>query len=152
MEVTMPDAHKAILRRFLTEAFEKGNLKAVDELIDDNFVDHTPPPNIPSNKAGLRQTVTMFRSAFPDLRMTIEDIIEEGPKVAVRLVTHGTHKGAIMGVAPTGRTVNVNEEHFLRFADGKIAEHWGVEDTLGMMQQLGIMAQQGQAGSRPMSA
>jgi steroid delta-isomerase-like uncharacterized protein len=139
LEVTMPEERKAVVRRFLSEAFERGNLGAVDELIADNFVDHTPPPKVPDNKAGLKQTVRMFRSAFPDIRLTIEDMIEEGNKVAVRLVTHGTHKGELMGIAPTGRTISVNEEHFMRFADGKIAEHWGVEDNLAMMQQLGVV-------------
>ena len=135
----MPEPHKAVVRRFLSEAFEKGNLGAVDELVADNYVDHTPPPKIPDNKAGLKQTVKMFRSAFPDLRMSVEDIVEEGNKVAFRTVTHGTHRGELMGIAPTGRSVSVNEEHFLRFTDGKIAEHWGVEDNLAMMQQLGVV-------------
>lgn len=135
----MSDANKATLRRFLDETFGKGNLAALDELIADNFVDHSPPPNISPDKAGVRETVKMFRSAFPDLRMTIEDIIAEGDKVAIRTVSHGTHKGDLMGIAPTGRAVTINEQHFVRFANGKIVEHWGVEDNLGMMQQLGVV-------------
>ena len=105
----MSDANKATLRRFLDEAFGKGNLTAVDELIADTFVDHSPPPNIAGNKAGTKQIVKLFRSAFPDLRLTVEDMIAEGDKVAVRIVTRGTHEGELMGIAPTGRTVTINE-------------------------------------------
>lgn len=135
----MSDANKATLRRFLDEAFGKGNLAAVDELIADVFVDHSPPPDISGDKAGMKQTVKLFRSAFPDLRLTIEDMIAEGDKVAVRVVTRGTHKGELMGIAPTGRSVTINEQHILQFANGQITAHWGVEDNLGMMQQLGVV-------------
>ena len=135
----MSDANKATLRRFLNEAFGKGNLAAVDELIADNFVDHSPPPDVSTDKAGMKQIVKMFRSAFPDLSLTVEDMIAEGDKVAVRIASRGTHKGELMGIAATGRTVTINEQHWVRFATGKITEHWGVEDNLGMMQQLGVV-------------
>ena len=135
----MSDANKATLRRFLDEAFSKGNLAAVDELIADIFVDHSPPPDISGDKAGMKQIVKLFRSAFPDMRVTVEDMIAEGDKVAVRVVTRGTHKGELMGIAPTGRSVTINEQHIVQFANGKITEHWGVEDNLGMMQQLGVV-------------
>jgi steroid delta-isomerase-like uncharacterized protein len=133
------DTNKSAVRRFLGEAFDKGNLAAVDELIAEDFVDHNPPPKVRADKTGLKQTVTLFRSAFPDLRLTVEDMIAEGDKVAVRIVSRGTHKGELMGIAPTGRSIAVNEEHILRLANGKIAEHWGVEDNLSMMQQLGVV-------------
>ena len=81
----------------------------------------------------------LFRSAFPDLKLTVEDMIAEGDKVAVRIVTRGTHEGELMGIAPTGRTVTINEQHVVHFANGKITEHWGVEDNLGMMEQLGVV-------------
>lgn len=135
----MPEANKAIVRRFLLEAFNKGNLKAVDDLIADDFIDHTAAPNMPRDKAGLKRTVSMARSAFPDLHLTIEDMLAEGNKVAVRVVCHGTQEGELMGIQPTGRSVSVNEEHIVRLANGRIAEHWGVEDTLGMLQQLGVL-------------
>ena len=135
----MSDANKAALGRFLDEAFNKGNLAAIDELVADNFVDHSPPPSISGDKAGLKQTVEMFRSAFPDLTVTVEDMIAEGEMLAVRVISRGTHRGQLMGVAPTGRAVAINEQHFVRFATGKAVEHWGVEDNLGMMQQLGVV-------------
>jgi steroid delta-isomerase-like uncharacterized protein len=135
----MSDANKAVLRRLIEEAFGKGNLAAVDQLVADTFVEHAPPPGIPANKAGVKQTVEMFRSAFPDMTIAIEDVIAEGDKVAVRLVSRGTHKGPLMGIAPTGRTVNIREQHWVRIANGQIVEHWGIEDSLGMMQQLGVV-------------
>ena len=135
----MSDANKALTRRFIDEVFSKGNLAAVDELVADDFVDHSPPPDVPPDKAGMKQIVEMFRSAFPDLIVTVEDMVAEGDKVAVRVVTHGTHQGELMGIAATGRTVAFNEQHFVRISNGKLVEHWGVEDNLGMMQQLGAV-------------
>jgi steroid delta-isomerase-like uncharacterized protein len=133
------EANKAALRRLIDEAFTKGNLAVVDELIANDFVDHSPPPNTSPDKAGLKEIVKLLRGAFPDLKLTIVDAIAEGDKVAIRLVSRGTHKGDFLGIAPTGRSINVNEQHFVRFAGGKIVEHWGVEDNLGMMQQLGVV-------------
>ena len=86
----------------------------------------------------MKETVK-YRATFPDVRITIEEMIAEGDKVAIRIVARGTHKGDLMGIAPTGRAVTVNEQHFVCFADGKIVEYWGVEDNLGMMQQLGVV-------------
>lgn len=135
----MSDVNKAATRRFIDEAFGKGNLAVVDELVADDYGDHNPPPNLPADKAGLKQVVTMFRSAFPDLTVTVQDIVAEGDKVAVRVVTRGTHQGELMGVAATSRTVTVDEQHFVRISNRKLVEHWGVEDNLWMMQQLGVV-------------
>ena len=81
----------------------------------------------------------MFRNGFPDLAVSDVDLIAEGDKVVMRHVTTGTHQGDFMGIAATGRRISVNEIHIVRLADGKIVEHWGVEDNLGMMQQLGVV-------------
>ena len=97
----------------------------MDELVADDFVDHSPPPDVSADKAGMKQIVQMFRTAFPDLKLTVEDTIAEGDKVAVRVVTSGTHKGELMGIPPTGQTVTFNEQHWVRLVDGKITEHWG---------------------------
>jgi steroid delta-isomerase-like uncharacterized protein len=139
MEAPMSETNKAALRRLLDEAFTNGNVAVLDELLADNFVDHSPPPNVSPDKAGVKEIVKMFRSGLPDLKVTVEDMVAEGDKVAVRITSRGTHKGELMGIPATGRTVAVNEQHFVRFANGKIVEHWGVEDNLGMMQQLGVV-------------
>ena len=135
----MSDANKAVVKRFVDELFVQGNLDVVDELVADDYVDHTPPPDLPPGKAGLKQLATMFRNAFTDLAISDVDLIAEGDKVVMRHVTTGTHQGDFMGIAATGRRISVNEIHIVRLADGKIVEHWGVEDNLGMMQQLGVV-------------
>jgi predicted ester cyclase len=83
----------------------------------------------------------MLRTAFPDLHFTIEELIAEGDVVAGRLTMSGTHEGPLMGMPPTGRSVQQAHMHFVRFRDGKAVEHWGVRDDLGMMQQMGIMSE-----------
>lgn len=135
----MSEDNKATLRRFMDEVFQKGNVSAVDELVADEFVDHSPMPGTAAGKAGIKDVSHAYRGAFPDLQITIDDIIAEGDMVAMRISGTGTHQGALMGIAPTGRKVNMTEQHFVRFAHGRIVEHWGVEDTLGMMQQLGVV-------------
>ena len=81
----------------------------------------------------------MFRSAIPDLRVVVEDIIAEGDKVAVRYTLEGTHEGELFGVPPTGKRVSIKSISVERVSDGKIIEHWRVTDSLDMMQQLGAI-------------
>ena len=135
----MSDANKTVVKRFVHELFVKGNLDVVDEFVADDYVDHTPPPDVPPGRAGLKQLATMFRNGFPDLAISEEDLIAEGDKVVMRQITTGTHQGDFMGIAATGKKITVNEIHIVRLADGKIVEHWGVEDNLGMMQQIGVV-------------
>ena len=87
----------------------------------------------------------MLRTAFPDLRFTIEELVAEGDMVAGRLTMSGTHEGPLMGMPPTGRPVRQDHMHCVRFEGGKAVEHWGVRDDLGMMRQLGVVAGPGQA-------
>jgi steroid delta-isomerase-like uncharacterized protein len=77
--------------------------------------------------------------AFPDLQITVEDLIESGDKLVVRNTVTGTHQGEYMGLPPTGRSVTYNEIFIFRFADGRIAETWGVVDVLSQMKQLGVI-------------
>jgi predicted ester cyclase len=89
----------------------------------------------------------MLRTAFPDLRFTIEELVAEGDIVAGRLTMTGTHEGPLMGMPPpTGLAVRQDHMHFVRYRDGRAIEHWGVRDDLGMMQQLGVIPEPGQAG------
>ncbi len=81
----------------------------------------------------------MFRSAIPDLRIVVEDIIAEGDKVAVRYTLEGTHEGELFGVPPTGQRLSIKSIAVERVSDGKIREHWRVTDSLDMMQQLGVI-------------
>jgi predicted ester cyclase len=82
------------------------------------------------------QSVAMFRSAFPDIQFTLDHILAEGDRVAIRLTGRGTHRGVFMGIAPTGKQVSFGGMAFIRLQNGKFAERWGLSDMPGLMQQL----------------
>ncbi len=134
--------NKATARRWYEGVFNNGNLDLINELFAANFVDHDPVNPLPGPE-GVRQVVTMYRSAFPDLHITVEDWVAEGDKVVTRFRAQGTHRGALMGVPPTGKQVTVTGIDVLGFKNGKIAEHWGNRDDLGMLQQLGVIPSMG---------
>lgn len=137
------ETNKAVARRWYEEVFNAGNLDLIDELVAANFVDRDPS-NPFQGREGLKQFVSMYRSAYPDIHLTVEDMIAEEEKLAVRFVGRGTHRGTLMGIPPTGRQVTVTAIDILRFEDGKMTEHWGNQDILGMMQQLGVIPAPGQ--------
>ena len=137
------EENKAIFRRIVEEGFNKGNLAIVDELVATNHVNHTDNVHGPEE---YKQFITMYRTAFPDLHMTIEDQIAEGDKVVNRWTSRGTHKGDLMGIPPTGKQVTVMGIYVARIAGSKIVEEWGNFDALGMLQQLGVVPPAGQAG------
>ncbi|MFQ5901607.1 MAG: ester cyclase [Thermodesulfobacteriota bacterium] len=139
------EENKAIMRRWYEEVLNKGNLAVVDELIATDCVDHNPlAPELPAGLEGVKQGFTMFRTAFPDVRVTVEDMIAEGDKVVSRLTLRGTHKGEFMGIAPAGKQVTVASIDIVRIAGGKMVEHWDVIDELSMMQQLGVVPPPGE--------
>lgn len=135
-----PDENKVIMRRALDEIWNKGNLAAADDLADASFIAHTNMPGTPGHPdiEQLKQSVAMYRAAFPDLRATFDDLVAEGDMVVVRFTAHGTHHGALVGIPPTGKEVTVANITVYRMAGGKIAEQWGVTDSLGLLQQLGV--------------
>ncbi len=140
------EERKAIVRR-VYEAFSSGNLDALDELLDPNFVDHNPIPGQAPGAEGVKQTIAMFRSGFPDLRATVEDLIAEGHTVASRVTYRGTHQGEFMGMPATGKQVTISWMDIMRIAGGRITERWGNGDELGMLQQLGAIPAPGEAAS-----
>lgn len=136
----MSEENKAIVRRFYEEFANQGNLSVAEELVATDFVDHNPPsPDVAPGREGLKQVFAMFRSAFPDMALAVEDQIAEGDKVVTRLTFQGTHKGELMGVPPTGKTVTMSLIDIIRIKGSQLAEHWGESDTMGMMQQLGVV-------------
>ena len=139
----MPEENKAKMRRLIDEGFNQGNLGVVDELIAPDAVDHNLPPGIGPGAEGLKQLITMFRTAFPDMHLATEDVIAEGDKVVARSTIRGTHKGEFMGIAPTGKQVTISGIDIVRSEGGKMVEHWGLTDDMGMMQQLGVIPEQG---------
>jgi steroid delta-isomerase-like uncharacterized protein len=135
-------ANKAIAQRFIEEVWHKGNLAVIDELCATNFVDHGPAStDTLRGLDGLKQSVTMYRNAFPDLHFTVEDVIAVGDKVVTRWTAHGTHKGELMGITPTDKQVTVTGISIDRIAGGKIEETWEAWDRMDLMQQLGVAPQ-----------
>ena len=133
------DRNKALLRRFYEELWSQGDLEAIPEPVSENFVDHHPLPGAPPGREGLAALVTTWRTAFPDMRETVEDLIAEGDKVVGRFTMRGTHGGEFMGVPPTGQRVTMSGIDIVRVAGGKIAEFWYGEHLLELMQQLGAV-------------
>ena len=130
---------KAIMRRYFG-VFEQGNIELLDELLAPDYINHSPAtPDLPTGPEGVKAVVSMFRSAMPDLRVVIEDMIAEGDKVATRYTLEGTHEGELFGVPPTGQRLSNKSITVERVSGGKIREHWRVSDELGMMQQLGVI-------------
>ncbi len=139
-----PEENKAVIRRFLKDFFEGGNLDLADELFAPDYVLHDPAvPEEVRGPEGIKQYVSMYRSAYPDTRFTVEDQIAEGDRVVTRWTGQGTHQGELMGISPTGNQVTVTGIEFDRVSEGKMQETWVNYDALGMMQQLGVVSQQG---------
>jgi steroid delta-isomerase-like uncharacterized protein len=130
------DANKALVRRFVEEVFVQGRMDAVDELLHDDFVPHTWP-STGDGKADLKRAIERTSKALADVAFTIEDLIAEDDRVAVRLTASARQVGEFMGLAASDRTYTIGEIHIFRIRDGKVAEHWHQFDALGMVRQLG---------------
>ncbi len=134
-----PDTNKRLARRALAEIYEKGDLELADELVHPDFVDHEPAhPDHPTGPESVKQTVRSLHAAFGDLRFAVEDEIAEGDKVVQRATMSGRHTGRLMEAEPTGRAFAVRHVYIWRIADGKIVEHWGSRDDMGLLAQLGL--------------
>jgi steroid delta-isomerase-like uncharacterized protein len=132
------EQNKETLRHIhVEELFNKGNLAVADEIISPDYVYHGPMGEL-KGPAGIKQIVTIWRTAFPDGKYVIEDMVAEGDKVAVRYSWTGTFKGEGMGIAPTGKKVNLTEVIFYRFAGGKEVEAINYIDMLTFYRQLGV--------------
>jgi steroid delta-isomerase-like uncharacterized protein len=126
--------------RRLYDLITAGDIDGFATLLADTFVEHEEVPGLAPTKDGVTALFRMYTAAFPDLRMVPEDLIASGDKVVARVRVTGTHKGAFMGMSPTGRRVEVQLIDIIRFGDdGRAHEHWGVFDQLAMMQQLGAV-------------
>ena len=135
----MSEENKAILRRVTDEVFNQGNLDVVDELFSPDYVLHDP--GIPGGELRgpedfKQHWVSMFRTAFPDLQLSVEDQVAEGDKVVTRYTGRGTHQGELMGISPTNNEAVVSGIIMSRVSGGRVEEEWNSFDALGMMQQL----------------
>ena len=122
------------------ERINAGDLGAYADLVADDFVEHDYVPGLPATKEGMLDYFRLILSAFPDLRMGVEDLIASEDKTVARVKVTATHRGEFMGVAPTGSRVEMQLIDIMRFDDaGRICDHWGVADMLSLMQQLGVV-------------
>jgi len=132
------EENKAVIHhQHVEELFNKGNLAVADEIIAPDYIYHGPLGEF-KGPEGVKQMVKTFRTAFPDVHFTIDDMVAEGDKVAVRYTWTGTFTGDLMGIAPTGKQVTMASAYFYRFADGKEVEATPYADMLSFYQQLGI--------------
>jgi steroid delta-isomerase-like uncharacterized protein len=140
----MSEQNKSLIRRYLEQTINAGNVAAIDELTSADYVGHmvgVPP----FDRATHKRLLAAFRAAFPDQQVTIEDLIAEGDKVVNRATYTGTHRGEFQGIAPTGKRFTISGMNISRIADGKVVEDWTVLDMLGMLQQIGAIPRQAMA-------
>ena len=121
----------------LGEAISSGDLQALHNIFSADVVEHDPAPGQGKGPDGYIKLFTMMRTAFPDLKVTVEHIVQDENNVAMAYKIHGTHKGDFMGIAPTGKTFEARGMQISRFENGKIVERWGSSDELGLVKQLG---------------
>jgi predicted ester cyclase len=133
------EERKEIVRRFIDEYQTGADEAAFAELLDPDVVDHSRPPGIAPGAEGVRQQFDGFRAGLPDFRATILHQVAEGDLVVTHKVFHGTHTGELLGVPATGREVEIVVMDLVRVAGGRIVEHWGLVDRLGLLQQLGAL-------------
>jgi steroid delta-isomerase-like uncharacterized protein len=127
------------MRRFYDEVLTGGNLDVIAQVCSEDIVDHEAPPEMPKGVEGVKAFVQMFRTAFPDLNVTVEDAFESGDRAVARTRWTGTHQGEFMGVPPSGKPIDIEPIDIIRVADGKCVEHWGATDNLALMQQIGAI-------------
>ena len=136
----MSEGNKFVIRRSFEELWNKGNLSLADDLFTPNYAHHDPStPDFGRGPESEKKRAALYRTAFPDLQLTIEDIIAEGQTVMARWSCRGTHKGDLSGIAPTGKQFTISGVSIARIAGGKMAEGWINWDALGLMQQLGVV-------------
>lgn len=128
--------NKAIVRRYIEQVFNERQPDLIPEFLDEGFDSHA---DLPPGPEGVKFFLAASVAAFPDQQTTIEDVIAEEDKVVVRATFRATHLGDLYGIPPTGRAVTMPWISIYRLANGKIVEHWYEDDTMGLMQQLGVV-------------
>lgn len=134
------EENKAVVRRVVDEVFNRGNLAAADQLVTANWIDHNPSvPGLPPGPAGLKALVGVLRGAFPDLQLTIDDMVAQDDLVADRFTIRGTHRGDFNGIPATGKSVVFTGSAIHKVAAGRLVESWANLDDLGLLKQLGVI-------------
>ena len=132
------EENKRIVRRY-QEIYNENDLEALGEVLSKDLLTPKIMPGIPSGMEGAKAAHQIMLAGFPDYQTRIDDLFAEGDKVAVRITMSGTHTGLFKGIPPTGRQVSFTGIYIARIANGKIAEHWGEEDGVSLLQQLGVL-------------
>jgi steroid delta-isomerase-like uncharacterized protein len=136
----MSEENKALARSSWEQIVNEQNPEAIDEFYAPDFVWHEPDEDIQGSEQA-KQFVSMYFAAFPDINVTVEDVIGEGDRAVTRWTIRGTHQGELMGITPTNKQIQLEGITIHRIEEGKIVEEWERYDNLGMMQQLGVMEQ-----------
>ena len=133
----MPDDPRDLVRRLHTEGMATKDLAILDDYFAPGFVSHNRPPELPGGVEGVKAFFAVFRDALPDVDVTVDELIGEGEWVAIATTTRGTHTGSgLLGIPPSGRSVEVTGIDMVRVHDGRIVEHRGLTDIVGLLRQL----------------
>lgn len=138
------EENKTVIRRVFLEAMNGNQPQLYDELIDPHYVNHDFPTPVPGIE-GFKIVDAMFKAAFPDFQVVLEDELAEGDRVVTRGYFTGTHRGEFMGIPATGKTVKIPYIDVWRMENGKGRENWVQMDMLGLLQQLGAIPRPEQA-------
>ena len=138
--MSQPEKNKALVRHLIEEGLNKGNLDIADEHFTADYIVHIPGrTDLPTGPAAFKKSIGMWRAAFPDFHMTIENLVAEGDFVANRFTTRGTNQAPLMGIPPTGKQMTVHGQELHRLANGKVAETWVCDDVPSILIQLGVI-------------
>jgi steroid delta-isomerase-like uncharacterized protein len=132
------ETNLALVRRYQA-IYNSNHLDALSEVLAPNFQPHTMAPGVPASLEGYKAFHQGTLASYPDFHVAVEDLFGDGDKVVMRFTITGTHEGDFLGIPPTGKKINVSGISIFRLANGQIVEHWGEEDVLGWMQQLGAI-------------
>ena len=137
----MPTRNETLCRRSIEDIFNKGKFESADEIFAKNYTDHDPytPKEFGRGPECARKVAKMYRTAFPDLKVTIEELFSDGDDVVMRWTAEGTHKGELKGVKPSNKKVRITGINIDRVSEGHIVDSWSSWDALGMMQQIGAL-------------
>ena len=122
------------------EAVNTGNYELFNKLVAENNIDHDPAPNQAQGPEGYTAFFSMMRSAFPDMKLAVEHLSADEDTVSFAYRVTGTHDGEFMGIAPTGKSINIRGMQISKFKDGKMVERWGSSDELGLLKQIGAIS------------
>ena len=137
--MTTTEDNTALIRRMEEEIFNKRHVDAIDEFISPEYALRTAPKGAPAGRDAVRESMSMYLAGFPDLHVSVDELLAVDDKVVARLTYTGTHSGELFGMSPTQRRVAVHQFAIYRISDGKVVEEWEISDQLGLMQQLGVI-------------